>query len=426
MLIKSISSISLVLLVIFAILALACGSGGLCAVIFSTLTVIWSLVCIVLSILERRFNRKLWSDMGNYALSVGSGEVKTKPQNDDAQPLAEALLSLDARLCAQEERLKAETERARELERAAAESDQDAAQAREQISMLEKRRQDLADQTSQVCAGLAHDIRALSRMVVEVGEGAETQRFRLNDTAETMDKIAGSAGEVTRSVHIASTQAEESRSKAQTGAQQLSDAVSNIEHVKSVTLSLRDAMNLMDERTANINKVMGVISEVADQTNLLALNAAIEAARAGEAGRGFAVVADEVRKLAEKTMQATSEVHQVVGDIQETASSNKQAVSEAADIIVRSAEQASMAGETMSQIVTDMDATAVQFSSIGKSTEDQLAGSAQTNDSLELISSVAAETADQMQHFTAALVKISDNMEMLEDTIYKLRAGGAS
>jgi hemerythrin-like metal-binding protein len=271
-----------------------------------------------------------------------------------------------------------------------------------------------------VCKTLARDIRSLSRMVAEVGGGVEVQRFRLNETAEAMDHIAGSIKEVTGSVHIASEQAEASRAKAQAAAQDLDDAVRDIEDVKGATLNLRKAMGLMEEKTRNIHSVMGVISEVADQTNLLALNAAIEAARAGEAGRGFAVVADEVRKLAEKTMLATAEVHHVLTGIQETAQHNRQAVSQVADIIVRSADRASLAGGAMNQIVADMDATAVQIQSIGKEAEEEWNSSARTNDALDSISSVASDTADQMQRFTAQLVRIADSMEELEGVAHVL------
>ncbi|MDR3073282.1 MAG: bacteriohemerythrin [Deltaproteobacteria bacterium] len=418
----------LVLLALSAALDVVARVGGLYLPGSVWLTPILALACVALFFLEKRAGGNVLAALETYASAMLKAAApgrpaQAAPQGVEALPLSRTLCSLDTRLREQDTRLDAQAARIRELEQLVEQGRAAAAQAGENLTQAQQYRQVLAEKMSAVCAALAHDIRCLARMVAEVGEGAETQRFRLTDTAEAMERIAASVEEVTRSVRIASSQAEGSRTKAQAGSQQLDEAVGNIEHVKGVTLSLRDAMGLMDERTTNINKVMGVISEVADQTNLLALNAAIEAARAGEAGRGFAVVADEVRKLAEKTMAATQEVHHVVADIQDTAGDNKRVVSEAAEVIVRTAEQASLAGETMGQIVADMDATAVQFASIGKATEEELDNSARTNEALELISSVASDTADHMQHFTAELVKISEHMELLEGVTYALHSG---
>jgi hemerythrin-like metal-binding protein len=296
-------------------------------------------------------------------------------------------------------------------------------QSRENAARMRAQEQNRADTFSKILVPLTKEIRSLSCMVAAVGEGAEDQRFNLKDTADAMEKITDSVQDVAQSIHIASGKADESRTKVLAGTQQLGEAVNDIVHVKDITLSLRDAMVKMDEKTHNIHRVMGVISEVADQTNLLALNAAIEAARAGEAGRGFAVVADEVRKLAEKTMQATAEVHQAVGDIQDTANTNKQVVSEAAEIIVNSAEKANSAGETIRQIVADVDALVVQFDSIVKAVEEEKGYSTRTSETLGKISLVAGNTADQMQYFTADLVKISSDMEIMDDLRLAVKKG---
>ncbi|MDR2605538.1 MAG: bacteriohemerythrin [Desulfovibrio sp.] len=229
-----------------------------------------------------------------------------------------------------------------------------------------------------------------------------------------MARIADSAGDAARAVHSASEEAEASRAKARDCSRDLRAAVDDIEHVKSVTLALREAMSRMEEQTRGISSVMGVISEVADQTNLLALNAAIEAARAGEAGRGFAVVADEVRKLAEKTMNATTEVHHALGGIQESAADNMRAVADAADLIVSSAVRASTAGEAMDAIVKDLEEAAVQLDTVVRAMGVATEGSGRTNDALEDVSGAAADTADSVQHFTAYLVRVLSDMENLE------------
>ncbi|MDR1311026.1 MAG: bacteriohemerythrin [Burkholderiaceae bacterium] len=284
----------------------------------------------------------------------------------------------------------------------------------------------LSGEVIQIETALSSGIRGLSRTVAEVGEGSETQRFRLIDTVDAMEHIVGRVREVTQSVRAASEQAAGSREKVQAGAGKLHDTVNDIQHVKEATLALQAAMRVLDEKTRNIHSVIGVISSVANQTNILALNAAIEAARAGEAGRGCTVVAGEVRKLAERTMSATREVNEVLVDIQQAANQNMQAVSSATDIIVRSSEHATMVGETMTQIVADIDVTANQFYGIEKATEDQLENSARTNTALDDIATVAAQTADQMQHFTEQLVHISENMEKLDCVVRGIATGNQS
>ena len=103
-------------------------------------------------------------------------------------------------------------------------------------------------------------------------------------------------------------------------------AINGIEAVHKQFTTIKNDIDQLGQQAQSIGQIMDVISDIADQTNLLALNAAIEAARAGEAGRGFAVVADEVRKLAEKTMSATKEVGQAISDIQEGTRRNIESV----------------------------------------------------------------------------------------------------
>ncbi|MDL2314207.1 bacteriohemerythrin [Desulfovibrio sp. OttesenSCG-928-C14] len=272
----------------------------------------------------------------------------------------------------------------------------------------------ISGKTLTVSDELSMELRHLSKMVSEIGDGIESQRFSLQATSEAMERIAGSVVDVSEHATAASEDAQSSKSMALTGQTEVDSAVRSIATVSAATVELKDAMQLLGDKSENIGSVMEVINEVADQTNLLALNAAIEAARAGEVGKGFAVVADEVRKLAEKTMHATSEIEGVVRDIQESAKNSILAVERTSGHAGEGAERAARAGELMGAVVQGMDRAAEGLESIAASTQEQVRSTGLTNSSLERIKEVAIDTAESMEHFTSRLVSIQDKLEELE------------
>ncbi|MDR1947589.1 MAG: bacteriohemerythrin [Desulfovibrio sp.] len=398
-----------------ALCTLAAALYGQYAAGFASLTLVAALACLAACTEHSRSARFLLAELGGYGRALLSDpKITPPPMPADAAPLILVLSTLGARLDEERQHLRAAQERAAELAREAETCSAVVQPRLERLDAIERYLAGIAGQAADVSGTLSGDMRTLSSLVADVGDGAEIQRFRLSDISGEMVRIAGNAENAARAVHIASEQAEASRGKARDCARDLRGAVDDIEHVKSVTLALREAMGRMEAQTRDISSVMGVISEVADQTNLLALNAAIEAARAGEAGRGFAVVADEVRKLAEKTMGATTEVDKTLGGIRDSAAGNMRAVTDVAELIVSSAVRASAAGGTMDAIVVDMEEAAVQLDTIVRAMKDATEGSTRTNEVLEDVSGVAADAADRVQRFTAYLVRISSEMENLE------------
>ncbi|SDF83395.1 bacteriohemerythrin [Desulfovibrio legallii] len=274
-----------------------------------------------------------------------------------------------------------------------------------------------------VCNKLSEEVRGLSRLITNVNKGVEVQRDHLAETAQAMERVAATASEASVKVRGLSDSAQSSSASAATGEREVEGSVASIERVKDTIVQLKEAMAGLGDKASNIGQVMTVINEVADQTNLLALNAAIEAARAGEAGRGFAVVADEVRKLAEKTMGATKEVEEAVRAIQDETRRNVLTVDRAAQLSVDGAEQATRAGNFMRDIIHAMTETAGSLQVIADNAAAQSENSAGTNGALEEIRNVAENTATAMENFTAALLTFQSGMEELDMIVNALVSG---
>jgi hemerythrin-like metal-binding protein len=304
-----------------------------------------------------------------------------------------------------------------------AETREQVIQARQERDSTARNMGDIARRTRETSGALTKDMQYIYNLIARIGEGVEAQKFRLQQTSQAMERIVASVEGVSASVTTASHDAQTSREKTQAGQTEVKTAVAAIQTVADASEHLKSTMGLLGEHAKNISSVMGVINEVADQTNLLALNAAIEAARAGEAGRGFAVVADEVRSLAEKTMHATQEIAGAVKDIQEAADKSLQAVEGSASHAAESAARASAAGDLMDEIMRGIDQAADALASIAAAARAQAESSAGTNEALEGISNAATDTADNMQHFTSRLVTIANSLEEMELLVLAMEQG---
>ena len=261
----------------------------------------------------------------------------------------------------------------------------------------------------------------LSAQVEQVSRGAEMQRSRVESTASAMTEMNATVLEVARNAGQASEQSEQTRNKADDGAKLVNKVVQSIRSVNEVTTTLHASMQELGIQAESVGGVMNVISDIADQTNLLALNAAIEAARAGEAGRGFAVVADEVRKLAEKTMQATHEVGGNIEAIQNSARQNIESVANAAKASNEAEELANSSGEALVEIVNLASASSALVASIATAAEEQSAASEEINTAIEEINQVVGETTDGMIQASSAVQELSNMAQELNRVMEELK-----
>jgi len=284
------------------------------------------------------------------------------------------------------------------------------AEAAESLNMI----REVGAEINNAAQELVGSTESLSARIESISEGAHTQQQISAETAAAMGEMNDTVIEVARNASGAAEQAEQARGRAVEGAEVVEQSINAISTVSQQATELKTSMGELGNHTESIGAIIGVINDIADQTNLLALNAAIEAARAGEAGRGFAVVADEVRKLAEKTMDATKNVAQAIEAIQQMARHNIEGMDSASTAVDHATELAGKSGEALGAIVQLVEGTTSQVHSIATASEEQSASSEHIMNSVSEVSVISDQTADGMRESTDAIRSLSDLAQRLE------------
>jgi methyl-accepting chemotaxis protein len=200
--------------------------------------------------------------------------------------------------------------------------------------------------------------------------------------------------------------------------------VQKIREAAEVVGQSAETVERLGASSERIGAIVGTIEDIADQTNLLALNAAIEAARAGEQGRGFAVVADEVRKLAERTTRATEEISGMIRQVQAETASAVGAMRAGRAEVEEGIALADRAGDSLRTIVTGSDQTQAMISQIAAAAEEQSVTSEQMARSVEMISTVSAGSADGLTQIAEATGSLSQLTEELRTLVGRFQTAG--
>ncbi|WP_409251671.1 methyl-accepting chemotaxis protein [Bacillus sp. SCS-153A] len=236
----------------------------------------------------------------------------------------------------------------------------------------------------------------------EVASGVEKQVQSVDETSQTINEMAAGVQEIARKSQLVSDSAIQATDNATDGGQVIKNAVNKMSSIQQSVTGLGTVVKDLGEHSKEIGKITAVISGIADQTNLLALNAAIEAARAGEQGKGFAVVADEVRKLAEQSAESAQQISKLISAIQ--AETNKavnsmeittKEVGEGIGVI-------NIAGQSFEHIQISIDGVTAQVQEITSAVQQMAAGSEQMEHSMKVITEVAVSSASGTQEVSAA------------------------
>ncbi|SQD79902.1 methyl-accepting chemotaxis protein [Moritella yayanosii] len=265
-------------------------------------------------------------------------------------------------------------------------------------------------------------IDSLSQASTQLATSSSTSKSRIQEQSQSIDQVSRSMNEMFETVrHIAdyasdaSAEASSANSEAETGTVVVKKTIEAIHELADEVKTASKVIDELDAHTSNVGVILETIRSIADQTNLLALNAAIEAARAGEQGRGFAVVADEVRTLASRTQDSTQEIQQVLEELQHASRGAVEAMQRGMNKADIGVEQSSRAGDSLTNISSKVQAINVVNEQIASATEEQ----AQTS---KLIHGYIDEThsiATQVSKDTEVLDEIAQAIEVATQKLRK-------
>lgn len=362
-----------------------------------------------------------------YAVNIADGDLDStiglsKGRTDEVGELASSLSRMTESLKTKISEADAKSQEAARNAEATRRALQQAEAKEADIMNMLNTMESLAETARGIADTLTTEMEHLSAQVDQVMNGSQTQGERLDGAASGMAQINGAVKDIAHNAADAAQSAESTLHKAESGAGVVVRSMEAISLVSEIASRLGQNMEVLGKEAESIGQVMGVISDIADQTNLLALNAAIEAARAGEAGRGFAVVADEVRKLAEKTMQATREVGDKIHSIQESVQIGVTNMQEAAEAVEKSTGLSRESGDSLREIVSLAHANVSSAHSIAAASEQQSYACRDITGSLGQVAEIAEVSMDEMRRAVEGVRRVMETSQKLRQLIENANA----
>ncbi|HCE2680786.1 TPA: methyl-accepting chemotaxis protein [Vibrio parahaemolyticus] len=281
---------------------------------------------------------------------------------------------------------------------------------------LEKTRRQLHD-VIQMQINASDELATLTEVMTlsmsETKESAQEEFNEIDQLATAMSEMSSTVQTVADHAQTASSLTEQASTQAVTGQQFLQSTMAKMSELSSDIASSAQAVNQVEERVESIGSVVGTIQGISEQTNLLALNAAIEAARAGEAGRGFAVVADEVRNLAQRTQQATVEIQEMITQLQASATS-------AVDLMEKSVVEAAEGVELVSNAGSELDGIVAQVTQINDMNFQIATASGQQSSVAEEMSQNLTNVRELVEASVVVVTELLETSEMMQSNAEEL------
>jgi methyl-accepting chemotaxis protein len=275
----------------------------------------------------------------------------------------------------------------------------------------------VADTSTQV-ASASNQLHSTSE---QIATGAEEVAAQAGTVATAGEEMSATSSDIARNCQMAADGARRAAATAQSGAGVVENTVAVMGQIAAKVQETSKTVETLGERSDQIGAIIGTIEDIADQTNLLALNAAIEAARAGEQGRGFAVVADEVRALAERTTRATGEIGEMIKAIQRETRGAVVAMEEGVQQVRNGTAEAAKSGSALQDILAQINDVAMQIHQVATAAEEQTATTSEISSNMVQITQVVQQTSQGAQESATAAAQLHANSEELQRLVNRFR-----
>jgi methyl-accepting chemotaxis protein len=291
----------------------------------------------------------------------------------------------------------------------------------DEINSLVDKIRGIISQIAQTSEQVSTSAVQLQSNAEQMATGAEEVAAQAETVATAGEEMSATSGDIAQNCQMASEGSQQASAAAVSGARVVDETIAVMNNIAGRVRSSAKAVESLGNRSDQIGEIVGTIEDIADQTNLLALNAAIEAARAGEQGRGFAVVADEVRALAERTTRATREIGEMIKAIQQETKGAVIAMEEGVNEVARGSEKAADSGRALEQILQQINDVNAQIHQVATAAEEQTATTSEISSNMQQITEVVAQTSRGAQESAAAANRLSTLADDLQRIVSQFK-----